>query len=717
MNDTQGFELNGTVISWGQNKIEALFSFPSDTPEELTLWVINGTGGEEGRVDPIPVYDPIGIDQIIPESGTWGEGIEITIVGSHFSDDMGAWLFNEGLNELLTPVSLDYINQGQLGASFDLSGTSEPEYWRDYSVFVGYMDGYNTSLSDAFRVYQYRPHSIDSIDPNGGNTGIEVFIDITGSHFLNGASGKLVRPSYYDILAFNTTYVSENELECGFYLEDVAPGEWQLEVLNPDGQSSNAVTFTITEPQESSEPVHNLNTGISYSTIQGALNAPETLGGHTIIVDSGVYYESLSIGKSVFLIGNDTGSGKPVIRAEGLTAVTLNANGILFSGFILEDTDTGINVLSDYNTISNNSLTPRTNVGVYGIQIIGHHHNNIIQNTISGYNPSGGTGYALFLSLGSTYNVIEGNIGNDNKRGILLYSSSNSNIIANNFFARNIWDGICIWDSTNNTVYGNTLNSNNVGLKFWYATSGGNRIYQNNLINNSVNADTADSVNTWHSPEPVSYSYRGIAFTNYTGNYWSDADAPDENGDGIGDIPHSIPSIGLDSYPLVGPWDENQILPSVRPFAQFSANITSGNPPLAVQFLDESDCIDPLSWYWDFGDGNTSTEPSPLHVYPSVGTYSVALRVANASGIDWENKTNYIAVTPATPANQPPVLDYIGPRTRRKVSSSLSPWTATIRTRIRSTLMPPTFRKVPSSLLKTSGSPGLRRSDRTAPTS
>jgi len=44
--------------------------------------------------------------------------------------------------------------------------------------------------------------------------------------------------------------------------------------------------------------------------------------------------------------------------------------------------------------------------------------------------------------------------------------------------------------------------------------------------------------------------------------------------------------------------------------ASFTANVTAGSVPLAVQFTDES-IGDITSWSWDFGDGSTSTEQSP----------------------------------------------------------------------------------------------------------
>lgn len=62
-----------------------------------------------------------------------------------------------------------------------------------------------------------------------------------------------------------------------------------------------------------------------------------------------------------------------------------------------------------------------------------------------------------------------------------------------------------------------------------------------------------------------------------------------------------------------------------------------------VQFTDNSLNV-PTSWLWDFGDGTTSTQPSPQHTYQNSGVYSVTLTVTNTNGTDDETKVNSVTV-------------------------------------------------------------------------
>jgi PKD repeat protein len=69
------------------------------------------------------------------------------------------------------------------------------------------------------------------------------------------------------------------------------------------------------------------------------------------------------------------------------------------------------------------------------------------------------------------------------------------------------------------------------------------------------------------------------------------------------------------------------------PIANFSAsNPDKSTTPFTVQFNDGSNYA--VSWLWDFGDNQTSTEQNPIHNYSSPGNYSVKLTVTNAQGSD-----------------------------------------------------------------------------------
>ena len=67
--------------------------------------------------------------------------------------------------------------------------------------------------------------------------------------------------------------------------------------------------------------------------------------------------------------------------------------------------------------------------------------------------------------------------------------------------------------------------------------------------------------------------------------------------------------------------------------SNFEGTPLTGAAPLQVTFTDLS-IGNATSWYWQFGDGTTSTEQNPVHVYTAPGEYDVALEVANGLGDD-----------------------------------------------------------------------------------
>lgn len=90
------------------------------------------------------------------------------------------------------------------------------------------------------------------------------------------------------------------------------------------------------------------------------------------------------------------------------------------------------------------------------------------------------------------------------------------------------------------------------------------------------------------------------------------------------------------------------------PIVDFTADPRLGCRPLVVDFNDLSINTDKNTYLWDFGDGITSNEVSPLHTYSKAGTYTVTLYAENTTGgSDTETKEFYIEVLPT------PIADFI----------------------------------------------------------
>jgi PKD repeat protein len=71
--------------------------------------------------------------------------------------------------------------------------------------------------------------------------------------------------------------------------------------------------------------------------------------------------------------------------------------------------------------------------------------------------------------------------------------------------------------------------------------------------------------------------------------------------------------------------------PPVAGFSYTPQEIVAGEE---VQFSDESTDRGSLDYHWSFGDGYTSSQPSPAHTYSETGTHSVTLRVVDAYGLE-----------------------------------------------------------------------------------
>jgi len=174
-------------------------------------------------------------------------------------------------------------------------------------------------------------------------------------------------------------------------------------------------------------PVHNLDTGLNYTTIQAAINANETEDGHRILVDGNyTYYEDVIVNKSISLFGQ-----------EGRTTIIAGSG----TGIVITITKSNVNVAEF--TIQNSVRYPSA-----GIYLNNVSRCNITENTVlNNY-------YGISLSSQSCNNTISGNDITDNYYGIHLDRSSDNTISGNRFGGC----GLYVSESYSNVVVGNSVN-------------------------------------------------------------------------------------------------------------------------------------------------------------------------------------------------------------------------------------------------------------------
>jgi parallel beta-helix repeat protein len=262
-----------------------------------------------------------------------------------------------------------------------------------------------------------------------------------------------------------------------------------------------------------------------FSTIQQAIDA--SFPGGTVLVGPGTYNENITVWKPLMVTG--WASDLTIIDQPRAFAVChITANNVVISGFTIRSGSIGIWIdHSDHNLIISNVVTSNDD----GIWITSS-DGSVISNNVMTEN--------LFMSLyvrTANNTTADTNTITNNTYGIYMQNSENSQIYLNTV-SLNYADGISATYSNSNAVYHNLISNNSMGI--YLQGSNDNSIYENNIVYNDDQALATNTQNNWDNGS--------------RGNYWSNYNGADNNGDGIGDTAFIIDSNNTDRYPLMNPW-------------------------------------------------------------------------------------------------------------------------------------------------------------------
>ncbi len=148
---------------------------------------------------------------------------------------------------------------------------------------------------------------------------------------------------------------------------------------------------------------------------------------------------------------------------------------------------------------------------------------------------------ALYIG-NSNYTNVTYTMINNTLRGIQISNSGNTTIYGN-YMMYNSY-AIYVTESRGGVIENNTMKYNDNGVALLLSTDF--YVYHNNFLENGIQAAdvhiTGDDY--WFMAPPVG------------GNFWSDYNGTDSNGDGFGDQPYNITGgLEQDEYPLMVPWD------------------------------------------------------------------------------------------------------------------------------------------------------------------
>lgn len=187
------------------------------------------------------------ITTVDPTTGLNTEILTLNITGTNFRKGATIDLVAPDLQIKASDVKV--ISSSQIAALFDLRHSTPGSF----DLRVTNDDGKATVLIKGFTIVERQlvKPAIRQIIPNKGYNNCIIETEIFGENFDPGVSIKLVGAKGDEIPGYDITVKNSQEISCRFDLYQEPVGNYDVVVLNPDGQESILQAgFMIKEPSE-----------------------------------------------------------------------------------------------------------------------------------------------------------------------------------------------------------------------------------------------------------------------------------------------------------------------------------------------------------------------------------------------------------------------------------------------------------------------------------